>query len=107
MLRDLQINLTMSFFFAALLVLIGTSRPLLNDNPETIVGCAEDAGTLTFAEAMENLDDRLTGSFTLASAVTAPHPSLVPTSGIYRMSDELNSIKGKSIIYKLNSTFLI
>jgi hypothetical protein len=100
-------NLTMSFVFAALLVLIGAPRPLLNNNADTIVACAEAAGTLAFAEAMENLDDRLTGSFTLALAVTAPHCSLLPASGIYRMSDELNSIKEKYRIYKLNSTFLI
>src|SRR5215475_10337645 len=100
-------NLTMSFVFAALLVLISAPRPLLSDNADTIVTSAEDGGTLAFAEAIENLDDRLTQSFTLASAVTAPHPSLVRTSGIYRMSDELNSIKENSRIYKLNSTFLI
>ena len=100
-------NLTMSFVFAALLVLIGAPRPLSNNNADTIVACTEDAATLAFAEAMENLDDRLTGSSTLASAVTVPHPSLVPTSVIYRMSDELNSIKEKSRIYKVNSTFLI
>ena len=100
-------NLTTSLIFGALLIFIGVPRFLLNNNADTIVACGEDTGTLTFAEAMENLDDRLTGSFTLASALTAPHPSLVPTSGIYRMSDELNSIKDKSRIYKLNSTFLI
>jgi hypothetical protein len=100
-------NLTMSFVFAALLVLIGAPRPLSNNNTDTIVACAEDAGTLAFAEAMENWDDdRLTASFILAS-VTGSHSSLIPTSPIYRMSDELNSIKEKSRIYKLNSTFLI
>ena len=97
----------MNFVFAALLVLIGAPRPLLNNNADTIMACAEDAGTLAFAEAMENWDDdRLTVSFILA-AVTASHPSLIPTSPIHRMSDELNSIKETSSIYKLNSTFLI
>jgi hypothetical protein len=100
-------NLTMSFVFAALLVLIGAPRSLLNNNADTIVACAKDAGILAFAEAMENLDDRLTGSFTLALAVTTPHCSLLPTSVIYRILDELNSIKEKSRIYKLNATFLI
>ena len=75
-------NLTMSFVFAALLVLIGAPQPLLNNNADTIVACAEDAGTLAFAEAMENLDDRLTGFFTLALAVTAPHCSLAKTRRI-------------------------
>jgi len=91
-------NLTMNFVFAALLVLIGAPRPLLNNNVDTIVACAEVAGTLAFAEAMENLDDRLSGSFTLALAVTAPHCSLLPTSVIYGISDELNSIKDNSRI---------
>lgn len=101
-------NLTMSFIFAALLVLIGAPRSLLNDNTDKIVACAEDAGTLAFAESMENWnDDRLTRSFTLASAVTSPHPSPMPSSVIYRTSDEFNSIKENSRIYKLNSTFLI
>jgi hypothetical protein len=100
-------NLTTSLIFAALLMLIGVPRFLLNNNTDTIVECAEDASTLAFAEAIENPDDRLTGSFTLALAVTVPHPSLISTSVIYRMSDELNSIKDKSRIYKLNSTFLI
>ena len=100
-------NFTTSLIFAALLMLIGVPRFLLNNNVDTIVACAEDAGTLAFAEAIENPDDRLTGSFTLALAVTALHPSLISTSVIYRMSDDLNSIKDKSRIYKLNSTFLI
>ena len=101
-------NLTMSVIFATLLVLIGAPRSLLNDNAAKIVACAEDAGTLTFGEAMENWnDDRLTGSFALAYAVTSPHPSPIPSSVICRTSDELNSIKENSRIYKLNSTFLI
>ena len=50
-------NLTLSFIFAALLVLIGAPRSLLNDNSDKIVACAEDAGTLAFAEAMENWND--------------------------------------------------
>ena len=60
-------------------MLIDAPRPLSTNNADTIVACGEDAGTLAFAEAMENLDDRLTGSFTLALAVTAPHCSLLPT----------------------------
>lgn len=101
-------NLTMSFVFAALLVLIGAPRPLLNNNANTIVARAEDTGTLAFAEPMENWDDdRLTESFTLTSASIAPYPSIISTSGIYRMSVELNSIKDKFRLYKLNSTFLI
>lgn len=101
-------NLTMTFIIAALLVLVGAPRSLLNDNATKIVACAEDAGTSAFAEAMENWnDDRLAGSFTLASAVTSPHPSPVPSSVISRTSTESNSIKENSRIYKLNSTFLI
>ena len=61
-------------------MLIEAPRPLSTNNADTIVACGEDAGTFAFAEAMENLDDRLTGSFTLALAVTAPHCSLLPTS---------------------------
>ena len=99
---------TMRFIFAALLVLNSALRSLSKDNSDTAVARAEAAGTLSFNEAMEDCnDDRLTDSFALASAVTAPHPSLISTSGIYRMSDELTSIKDKSRIYKLNSTFLI
>src|SRR5215468_10408421 len=99
-------NLTMSFVFAALLALIGAPRPLLNNNADTIVACAEDAGTLAFAEAIENLDDRLTGSLTLALAITVPHCSLLLPSVSYRISD-VASLKDNSRIYKLNSTFLI
>src|SRR5262245_49905800 len=69
-----QMKLTTSLIFAALLILIGVPRFLLNNNADTIVACVEDTGTSTFAEAIENLDDRLTDSFALASAVTAPHP---------------------------------
>ena len=101
-------NLTLSFIFAALLVLIGAPRSLLNDNADKIVACAEDAGTLAFAEAVENWnDDRLTGSFALASAVTSPHSSPIASSVIYQTSAELNAIKENSRIYKLNSIFLI
>src|SRR5262249_38766992 len=100
-------NLTMSFVFAALLVLIGAPRPLSNNNANTIVACAADAGTMAFWGAVANWDDdRLTASFILTS-VTCSHSFLIPPSSIYRMSDELNSIKEKSRIYKLNSTFLI
>jgi len=45
-------------------VLIEAPRPLSTNNADTIVACGEDAGTFAFAEAMENLDDRPTGSFT-------------------------------------------
>jgi hypothetical protein len=99
----------MTFIIAALLVLVGAPRSfLLNGSADKIVACTEDPGTLAFAEAMENWnDDRLTGSFTLASAVISPHPSPVPSSVISRTSTESNSIKENSRIYKLNSTFLI
>ena len=80
----------------------------MDDNADKIAAWAEDGGTLAFAEAMENWnDDRLTGSFTLASAVTSSDVSLIPSLLICRTSVELNSIKENSRIYKLNSSFLI
>jgi len=101
-------NLTMSFIFAVLLVLIGAPRSLLHDNSDKIAASAEDTSTLTFAEAIENWnDDRLIGSHTSAFAVITPHCFPVASSVLYPAFDEVNSIKDNSRIYKLNSSFLI
>src|SRR5215475_11128369 len=99
---------TMRFVFAALLVLNSAPRSLLKDDPNTVVARDEAAGTISVNEAMEDCnDDRLTDSFALASAVTPPYSSPTPSFVIQRTSDELNSIKENSRIYKLNSAFLI
>lgn len=101
-------NLTMSFIFAVLLVLIGAPRSLLHDNTDKIVPSAEDTSTLAFVEALENWnDDRLIGSYTLNFSVTKPRSFPIASSVLYRASNEVNSIKDNSRIYKLNSTFLI
>src|SRR5262245_23414831 len=101
-------NLTLSFIFAALLVLIGAPRSLLNDNADKVGACGQASGTLAFAEAMETWsDDRLTGSLSLASAVTTPHSYPIRNSVICQSSPELNSIKENFRIYKLNYIYLI
>ena len=104
----MNLNLTMSFIFAVLLVLIGAPRSLLHDNTDKIAASAEDTATLTFAEALDDWnDDRLIGSHSLAFAVTTPHSFPVASSVPYPASDEVNSNKDNSRIYKLNSSFLI
>jgi hypothetical protein len=76
-------------------VLIGAPRPLLNNNADTIVACAEDSGTLGFAEAVENLDDRLTGSyFSLSgncpSLLTSPHFCDLPNIKRVKLDHDLS-----------------
>ena len=101
-------RLVISFGFALLLVLNGTPHSLWSDNTNKIASSAEDGSTLGFGETIESWnDDRLFGSFPLASAVTSSDVSLIANSFISQTSVELNSIKDNSRIYKLNSSFLI
>ncbi len=101
-------KLAISFGVALLLVLTGTPRSLWSDNTDKIAASAEDGSTLGFGETIESWnDDRLFGSFPLASAVTSSDVSLIANSFISQTSVELNSIKDNSRIYKLNSSFLI
>ena len=101
-------KLVISFGVALLLVLTGTPRSLWSDNTDKIAASAEDGSTLGFGETIESWnDDRLFGSFPLASAVTSSDVSLIANSFISQTSVELNSIKDNSRIYKLNSSFLI
>jgi hypothetical protein len=92
-----------------LLVLAGSPRSFLwSDKTDKIAASAQDASTLAFAEAMEDWnDDRLIGSFTLASAVTSTHPPVIASPIISRTCQKINSIEDNSKIYKLNSSFLI
>src|SRR5262245_14444009 len=101
-------KLAISFSFALLLVLTGATYSFWSDNTDKIAASAKSGGTLAFGEAPESWnDDRLMGSFPLASAVTPTDVSLVAAPLISHTSVELNSIKDNSRIYKLNSTFLI
>ena len=101
-------KLVISFGFALLLVLNGASRSLWSDNTDKIAASAEGGSSLAFGEAIESWnDDRLIGSFPLASAVTSIDVSLIATPFVSQTSVELNSIKDDSRIYKLNSSFLI
>jgi hypothetical protein len=101
-------KLVISFGFALLLVLTGAPRSLWSDNTDKIASSAEDASTLALGEAIESWnDDRLFGSFPLASAVTSRDISLIATPFNSQTSVELKSIKDNSRIYKLNSSFLI
>jgi hypothetical protein len=101
-------KLALSFGFAVLLVLAGSPRSLWSDKTDKIAASAQDASTLAFAEAMEDWnDDRLIGSFALASTVTSTHPPLIASRIISRTCEKIYSIKDNSKIYKLNSSFLI
>jgi hypothetical protein len=100
-------KLVISFGFALLLVLNGAPRSLWSDNTDKIAASAEGGSTLAFSEAIESWnDDRLIGSFPLASAVTSSDVSLIATP-LVSQTWELNSIKDDSRIYKLKSSFLI
>jgi hypothetical protein len=103
-----HMKLALSFGFAVLLVLTSAPRSLWSDNTDKIAASAEDGSTLAFGEALENWnDDRLIGSFPLASAVISSVVSLIASPIMSQTAVELNSIKDNSRIYKLNSSFLI
>jgi len=101
-------KLALSFRFDVVLVLAGSPHSLWNDKTDKLAASEQDASTLAFAEAMEDWnDDRLIGSFALASTVTSTHPPLIASRIISRTCEKIYSIKDNSKIYKLNSSFLI
>jgi hypothetical protein len=102
-------KLVISFGLILLLVLTGVARSLgSDDDTDKIAAAAKSGSTAALGEASENWnDERLIGSFPLASAVTSNDSFPLASLFISETSVELNSIKDNSRIYRLNSRFLI
>jgi hypothetical protein len=102
-------KLVISFSLALLLVLTGAARSLWSDDDtDKIAVAAKSGSTATLGEETESWnDERLIGSFPLASAVTSNDSFPLASLFISETSVELKSIKDNSRIYRLNSRFLI
>jgi hypothetical protein len=101
-------KLVISFGLVLLLVLAGAARSLWSDDTDKLASAAKNGSTATLGEESESWnDERLIGSFPLASAVTSHDSSPLPSLFVSTTSVELNSIRDNSRIYKLNSRFLI
>jgi hypothetical protein len=101
-------KLVISVCLALLLVLSGAARSLWTDDTDKIASAPKNVSTATLGEESESWnDDRLIGSFPLASAVTSNDSSPLPSLFTSTASVELKSIGDNSRIYKLNSHFLI
>ena len=93
----------------AFLLVAAVARSLWSDDDtDRITATAKHHSTETLSEASESWnDDRLVGALSLVSAMTFNDNCPIPSCWLSEPFVKANSIRDNSIIYKLNSRFLI